>query len=79
MTFSTPQNEKSSAFRIRGLHHAYGTRKALEDVTLSVHQGEVFGVLGENGCGKTTLARMLLGLLEPTEGVIYLDLSLIHI
>ncbi len=72
MTFSTPQNEKSCAFKIQGLHHAYGTRKALEDVTLSVHQGEVFGVLGENGCGKTTLFKILSTLMPPSSGQVSL-------
>ncbi len=47
--------------------------KAVEDVTLRVNRGEVIAIVGESGCGKTTLAKMLLGLLPPTSGEIYLD------
>ena len=44
--------------------------RAVDDVSLKINRGQVFAVVGESGCGKTTLARMLLGLLEPTEGAI---------
>ncbi len=47
--------------------------RAVDDVSLKINRGQVFAVVGESGCGKTTLARMLLGLLEPTDGEIYLD------
>ena len=47
--------------------------RAVDDVSLKINRGQVFAVVGESGCGKTTLAKMLLGLLEPTDGEIYLD------
>ncbi|HJO85774.1 MAG: ATP-binding cassette domain-containing protein [Rhodospirillales bacterium] len=47
--------------------------KAVQDVSLQVNRGEVLAIVGESGCGKTTLAKMLLGLLEPTTGEILLD------
>ena len=46
------------------------TLRAVEGVTLTVRSGEVVALVGESGCGKTTLARMLLGLLPPTAGEI---------
>ncbi len=46
---------------------------AVDDVSLTINRGEVLAVVGESGCGKTTLAKMLLGLLEPTAGEIILD------
>jgi ABC-2 type transport system ATP-binding protein len=51
-----------------GLTKRYGSVRALTDVTLSVGTGEVFGLLGPNGSGKTTTIRLLIGLLRPTAG-----------
>jgi len=57
----------------RGVLSSKKPLRAVDDVSLKINRGEVFAVVGESGCGKTTLARMLLGLLEPTDGEIYLD------
>jgi ABC-2 type transport system ATP-binding protein len=51
-----------------GLTKRYGATTALADLTVSVRPGEVFGLLGPNGSGKTTTIRLLLGLLRPTWG-----------
>jgi peptide/nickel transport system ATP-binding protein len=45
--------------------------KAVDDVTLDVYEGETLGLVGESGCGKTTLGRTILRLTEPTEGRIF--------
>ena len=52
----------------RGLTRRFGTRVAVEDVTLTVAAGEIVALLGPNGAGKTTTLRMLAGLLAPTSG-----------
>ncbi len=50
------------------LTHRYGKLTAIQDVTLSVYEGEIFGFLGPNGAGKTTTIRTLLDLIRPSEG-----------
>ncbi|HEU4699181.1 MAG TPA: ABC transporter ATP-binding protein [Gemmatimonadales bacterium] len=52
----------------RGLTKAFGALVAVDDLTLTVPRGEIFGLLGPNGSGKTTTIRMLCGLLAPTSG-----------
>ena len=47
--------------------------KAVDDVTLNLYRGETLGIVGESGCGKSTMARTLLRLIEPTDGEIIYD------
>lgn len=51
----------------------YDTHKAVDDLSFTVNDGEIFGLLGVNGAGKTTTFRMIIGLLKPTSGEITLD------
>lgn len=54
----------------KGLQKRYGKALAVRGVDLTIHEGEVFGLLGPNGSGKTTTILMLLGLTEPTGGTV---------
>ena len=56
----------------RGLFRGKELLRAVDKVSLNVNRGETLAVVGESGCGKTTLAKMMLGLLEPDEGTIKL-------
>lgn len=58
----------SWAIETRDLSKTYGDRIAVENLTMSIPRGEVFGFLGPNGAGKTTAVKMLLGLVRPTAG-----------
>jgi ABC-2 type transport system ATP-binding protein len=55
---------------IRNLTKKYGTFTAVDDISLSVSPGEIYGFLGPNGAGKTTTIRILAGLSLPTSGVV---------
>ncbi|HWE38487.1 MAG TPA: ABC transporter ATP-binding protein [Isosphaeraceae bacterium] len=57
----------------RALSKHYGAVRALSDLTLEVRRGEVYGLLGPNGSGKTTTIRLLLGLLRPSSGSAVVD------
>ena len=64
--------EVKSTIDIEQVSHRFGDRVALNSVTLHVNSGEMFGLLGPNGGGKTTLFRILCTLLLPQEGVVRL-------
>jgi ABC-2 type transport system ATP-binding protein len=56
------------AIKARGLTKAFGDLKALDDLTLAVEEGEIFGLVGPDGAGKTTTMRLLTAIMEPTSG-----------
>src|SRR6185436_19553712 len=58
----------SAVIELKGVTKRYGSNTALENVSLEVPPGVVFALLGENGAGKTTSIRLMLGLAEPTQG-----------
>ncbi|MFI5383179.1 MAG: ATP-binding cassette domain-containing protein [Methanosarcina thermophila] len=53
---------------VKNLSKFYGSTKAVDNVSLSVRRGELFGLLGPNGSGKTTMIKMLTGQIKPTSG-----------
>lgn len=65
--------QKKIAISMRGITKTFGSITANDHVDLDVYKGEILAVLGENGCGKTTLMNMLAGIYYPDEGQIYMN------
>ena len=65
--------DEGSRLYAEGLTKIYRKRKVVNDVDISVTQGEIVGLLGPNGAGKTTSFYMIVGLIPPNEGKVYLD------
>ena len=55
------------------LSRVIGQVKAVDDISFEIKEGEIFGVVGESGCGKTTVGRMTLRLIEPTSGKVFFE------
>lgn len=60
----------SKAIEVRGLHKNYRKVVAVDDVTMSVYEGEIHGIVGRNGAGKSTTVECVAGLRKPTRGTI---------
>lgn len=60
--------QSSPAIDVRNLSKSFGTKKVVDDVSLTVGRGEIYGFLGPNGSGKTTCIRLMCGLLTPDSG-----------
>ncbi len=65
--------EKKIALSMRGVTKRFGSVVANHQVNLDVYKGEILAILGENGCGKTTLMNMIAGIYFPDEGKIFKD------
>ena len=68
---------KETILQVNGLSTSFktdrGWLKAIDGVTFQVYRGEILGIVGESGCGKTTLGKTLIRLYEPTGGHVYMD------
>jgi ABC-2 type transport system ATP-binding protein len=69
----TPGSHAPAILEIGGLVVRYGTRTAVDDVSLQIRRGEIFGLLGPNGAGKTSTLSAIEGLLKPASGTVLVD------
>ncbi|HEX2958268.1 MAG TPA: LPS export ABC transporter ATP-binding protein [Chitinispirillaceae bacterium] len=67
------QQQKKREIRTNNLIKIYSKRSVVDGASINVHQGEIVGLLGPNGAGKTTTFYMIVGLIRPNKGSIFLD------
>lgn len=68
LTPFTPQPNTPPVIEAHGLTKQFGNFKAVDHVDFKIEKGEIFGFIGSNGCGKSTMMKMLMGLLDATSG-----------
>jgi ABC-2 type transport system ATP-binding protein len=65
--------ENKPIIQLKNVSKTLGSKKVIDDVSLDIYPGEIFGLLGPNGAGKTTTIRMLVGLVSMTEGKVWIN------
>ncbi|MER5418173.1 ABC transporter ATP-binding protein, partial [Streptomyces virginiae] len=77
---ANPVTTTFTSLRLENVGFTYpaGHHPALNDISLTVHAGQIIALVGENGSGKTTLAKLLAGLYRPTTGTIHLNSHPVH-
>ena len=63
----------TNSIQVINLSKSYGIKKAVEKINFTVNENEIIGLLGPNGCGKTTTIAMILGLLKPSSGQVLIN------
>ena len=64
-------NQNETLLRVENLCQYFGPTKAVDNVSFDIKKGEVFGLVGESGCGKTTTGRSVIKIYDITSGSIY--------
>ena len=59
--------------QMNSLHVEFGKQRVLRDISLSIPRGQTVAIIGESGCGKTVLLKIIIGLLRPTQGTVMFD------
>ena len=61
------------SIEIKNLYKNYNKIKAVNNINFTINKGSIIGLLGPNGCGKTTTIGMLLGLIKPSSGGVFIN------
>ncbi len=64
------EHDDGPLLEVRGLHVQFGRQHVLRDINLVVPRGQTLAIIGESGCGKTVLLKTLIGLVQPTRGIV---------
>ena len=64
------ENNREVLLKVENLCQYFGPTKAVDDVSFDIYKGEVFGLVGESGCGKTTTGRSIIKIYDITAGSI---------
>ena len=67
------ENMQKKLLELKNLTKYYGKVKGIEDLTLTLYEGEVFGFIGPNGAGKSTTIRIIMNSIFPTSGTVLFD------
>jgi ABC-2 type transport system ATP-binding protein len=70
---SNSEHKQGFVLEVTNLHVSYGAKQAVDNVSLSIKKGEIFGLLGPNGAGKTSTLSAIEGLVKPKSGMLELD------
>lgn len=65
--------KENPIIRVEHLTTGYGHTVIMEDISFEVNRGEIFGILGGSGCGKSTVLKNMIGLTSPFSGRIWID------
>ena len=58
---------------LKSVNKSYGVKQALKNINLNIESGKIVGLLGPNGSGKTTMIKLIVGLIKPSSGIVTID------
>lgn len=65
--------EEKISIKLENINKAFGKRKILNNISLEINRGEIFGLLGPSGCGKSTTVKIIAGILKPDSGAAFIN------
>ena len=66
-------NVMFDSVNLKSVNKSYGVKQALKNINLNIESGKIVGLLGPNGSGKTTMIKLIVGLIKPSSGIVTID------